>query len=269
MIDSPTSLAIVVIAGFIAGAINGVVGSGTLVTFSALLAVGVPPVAANGTNTTGLFPGSFASSYAYRSELRSRLHSLRWPIVATAIGACFGALLVVSLPEEVFATIVPWLIASATVMVAIGPLRTRITSRLAARRRATADDSGGVITPRRSESIHRRALWPWTGVVGIYGGYFGAAQGVVLMAILTWIYDARVQYSNAAKNLFASIANMMAAFVFTAAGYVVWPAALLLMASSTLGGYLGARWARRLPEVVLRGMVIAVGVIATTVLVVR
>jgi len=88
------------------------------------------------------------------------------------------------------------------------------------------------------------------------------------MAVLTWIYDARVQYSNAAKNLFASIANMMAAFVFIIAGYVVWPAALVLMASSTLGGYLGARWARRLPEVVLRGMVIAVGVIATTVLVV-
>jgi uncharacterized membrane protein YfcA len=119
-----------------------------------------------------------------------------------------------------------------------------------------------------SGHVNQRALWPWTGAVGIYGGYFGAAQGVVLMAVLTWIYDARVQYSNAAKNLFASIANMMAAFVFIFAGYVVWPAALSLMASSTLGGYLGARWARRLPEVVLRGMVIAVGVIATTVLVV-
>jgi uncharacterized membrane protein YfcA len=268
VIDSPTSFAIVVIAGFIAGAINGVVGSGTLFTFSALLAVGVPPVAANGTNTTGLFPGSFASSYAYRSELRSRLKSLRWPIVATAIGACVGALLVVSLPEEVFATVVPWLIASATVMVAIGPLRTRITSRLAARRRETADESANATAPLGIQPARQRALWPWTGAVGIYGGYFGAAQGVVLMAVLTWIYDTRVQYSNAAKNLFASIANMMAAFVFILAGYVVWPAALLLMVSSMLGGYLGARWARRLPEVVLRGMVIAVGVIATTVLVV-
>lgn len=266
MIDSPTSLAIIVVAGFIAGAINGVVGSGTLFTFSALLAVGLPPVAANGTNTTGLVAGGFASSYAYRAELRNRLKSLRWAIVGTAIGACLGALLVVSLPEGVFATVVPWLIALATVMVALAPLRTRVTARLTPRHgRAVGVNAAAV---PESGHVNQRALWPWTGAVGIYGGYFGAAQGVVLMAVLTWIYDARVQYSNAAKNLFASIANMMAAFVFIFAGYVVWPAALSLMASSTLGGYLGARWARRLPEVVLRGMVIAVGVIATTVLVV-
>ncbi len=105
--------------------------------------------------------------------------------------------------------------------------------------------------------------------MGIYGGYFGAAQGVVLMAVLTWIYDKSVQHSNAAKNLLASMANMVAAFVFVATGNVVWPAALLLMVSSTAGGYLGGRWARRLPEVVLRGMVVAVGIIATTFLIVR
>ena len=103
----------------------------------------------------------------------------------------------------------------------------------------------------------------------MYGGYFGAAQGIVLMAILTWIYDARVQYSNAAKNLLTSVANVVAAVVFAFSGYVVWPAALVLMVSSTAGGYLGGRWARRMPEVVLRGMVVAVGIVATTVLVIR
>jgi uncharacterized membrane protein YfcA len=257
VIDSATAVAVIVAAGFVAGAINGVVGSGTLFTFSALIAIGVPPVAANGTNTTGLFPGSFASSYAYRNELRSRLTRLKGPLIATSIGASLGALLVVGLPVEVFSAVVPWLIASATVMIAIQPLR----KRMQARRHSAEMDTGHPAPTRR--------LWPWTGAVGIYGGYFGAAQGVVLMAVLTWIYDTRVQYSNAAKNLLASMANMVAAVVFIATGNVVWPAAVVLMVSSIAGGYLGARWARRLPEVVLRGMVVAVGVLATTVLVLR
>ena len=254
--DTWIAVLALVAAGVLAGAINGVVGSGTLITFSTLLAVGVPPVAANGTNTTGLFPGSFASAYAYRRELRDRLRALRFPIIATTIGAAIGALLVVVLPEEVFASVVPWLIATATVMVAVQPVR----ARLQARRRA-ASEPVQLTQPRR--------LWPWTGAVGVYGGYFGAAQGIVLMAILTWIYDARVQYSNAAKNLLASVANVVAAVVFAFSGYVVWPAALVLMLSSTAGGYLGGRWARRMPEVVLRGMVVAVGIVATTVLVIR
>lgn len=256
--DTWTAVLLLVAAGGIAGAINGVVGSGTLITFSTLLAVGVPPVAANGTNTTGLFPGSFASTYAYRRELRDRLTALRFPVVATTIGAALGALLVVALPEEVFASIVPWLIATATVMVALQPLRARL--------RATRQAASPPASPAAPVAQPRR-LWPWTGAVGVYGGYFGAAQGIVLMAILTWIYDARVQYSNAAKNLLASVANVVAAVVFAFSGYVVWPAALVLMVSSTAGGYLGGRWARRLPEVVLRGMVVAVGIVATTVLI--
>ena len=162
----------------------------------------------------------------------------------------------VALPEEVFASVVPWLIATATVMVAVQPLRARLRAR-----------RGAVSEP--VQTTQPRRLWPWTGAVGVYGGYFGAAQGIVLMAILTWIYDARVQYSNAAKNLLASVANVVAAVVFAFSGYVVWPAALVLMVSSTAGGYLGGRWARRMPEVVLRGMVVAVGIVATTVLVIR
>ncbi len=152
--------------------------------------------------------------------------------------------------------LVPWLIATATVMVAVQPLRARLRAR-----------RGAVSEP--VQTTQPRRLWPWTGAVGVYGGYFGAAQGIVLMAILTWIYDARVQYSNAAKNLLASVANVVAAVVFAFSGYVVWPAALVLMVSSTAGGYLGGRWARRMPEVVLRGMVVAVGIVATTVLVIR
>lgn len=262
MIDSWSIVAIIAAAGFVAGIINAIVGSGTLVTFSALLAVGIPPVAANGTNTTGLFPGAFTAAYVYRSELRSRLRELRRPIFATVIGAGTGALLVVQLPEDVFASVVPWLIALATLLVAVQPLRGKVRRRglRAAARRGT---SSGPPQPRR------RSLWPWTGAVGIYGGYFGAAQGVVLMAVLTWLYDERPQYSNAAKNLLAATANSVAAVIFISVGAISWPAAGILAISSTVGGYWGGRWARRLPESVLRGMVVAVGIVATTTLVIK
>lgn len=253
MIDSWTVAAIIAAAGFAAGVINAVVGSGTLVTFSALLAVGIPPVTANGTNTTGLFPGAFTAAYVYRNELLSRLRQLRIPLLATTMGAGLGAALVVSLPDEVFTNIVPWLIALATVMVAVQPIRSKLASR----------------KQRSLEGTRSRALWPWTGAVGIYGGYFGAAQGVVLMAVLTWLYDERPQYSNAAKNLLAATANSVAAVIFISVGAISWPAAGILAISSTLGGYWGGRWARRLPETVLRGMVIAVGIIATTTLVIN
>lgn len=255
MIESPTAIAVIVVAGFVAGAINGVVGSGTLITFGSLVAIGVPPVLANGTNTTGLSFGGFSSAYAYRTELRDRWRDLRKPILATGVGAGCGALLVVRLPEEVFSAVVPWLIASATALVAVQPLRSRIRSRAPKQVRTTQTN-----TP-----VSRR-LWPWTAAVGVYGGYFGAAQGIVLMAVLTWLYDTRVQFSNAAKNLLASVANIVAAGVFVISGFVLWPAALLLAIGAIAGGYLGARWARRLPEVVLRGMVVAVGILATVVL---
>lgn len=249
MIDDVGTAAIIAVAGFLAGAINAVVGSGTLITYSALLTVGVAPIPANGTNTTGLFPGAFASAYAYRAELRDRLGELSRPLIATIVGAAAGAVLVVSLPEEVFSTIVPWLIAGATMLVAIQPLRDKWQ-----RRRRSSTTAGGT---------KQRRLWPWTGAVGVYGGYFGAAQGVVFMAVLTWLYDSSPQNSNAAKNLLAASANTVAAIVFISVGAIVWSAALLLAVSSIIGGYLGGRWARRLPPVVLRGMVVAVGILAT------
>lgn len=243
----PGTLALLAAAGFAGGFINAAVGSGTLIVYPALLAAGLAPVAANGTNTAGLSPGSFSSAWAYRAELRDRMARLRRPIVATVLGAALGAGLVVALPSQVFTAVVPWLVGLATVLVALQPVLTRVVS-------------------EHSEHGPRR-VWPWTGLVGVYGGYFGAAQGVMLMAALGLVYDADTQRANAAKNILAAFANVTAAVVFAVSGAVVWLAALAVAVGSIPGGYVGGRVARRLPRSVLRGLVVVIGVGATLYLV--
>lgn len=241
------SFLLVALAGLAAGAINAAVGSGTLLTYPTLLAVGIPPVAANGTNTAGLSPGSLSSAWAYRAEVRDRLAILRRPLVAMVVGGVVGATLVVTMPAKVFTTIVPWLVAAATVLVALQPVIAR------------------AVSGHPHERHHR--LWAWTGAVGIYSGYFGAAQGVMLMAVLGIAYDADPQRANGAKNLLAGAANLAAAVVFVISGAVVWWAVLALMVGSVPGGYVGGRLARRLPRPVLRALVVCIGVGATVYLV--
>ncbi|MCX6432989.1 MAG: sulfite exporter TauE/SafE family protein [Actinobacteria bacterium] len=239
----PITLIWLACAGFAAGAINAAVGSGTLITYPALIAVGIPPIAANGTNSAGLSPGSFASAWAYRTELRDRMVRLRWPLVASVVGAAIGAMLVVSLPSRVFVAIVPWLVGAATVLIAVQPILVR------------------EIGEHRSRGTH--SVWPWTGLIGVYGGYFGAAQGVMLMAALGLVYDSDTQRSNGAKNILASVANITAAVVFALHGEVVWLAAVAVAFGSIPGGYVGGRVARRLPGQVLRGLVVLIGIGAT------
>jgi len=241
------TFALLAAAGFGGGFINAAVGSGTLLVYPALLAAGLPPVSANGTNTAGLAPGSFSSAWAYRAELRDRMTLLRRPLVATVIGAALGASLVVALPSQVFVAVVPWLVGLATLLVAVQPLLAR-----------SLPSHGG-------ES--RRRAWPWTGLIGVYGGYFGAAQGVMLMAALGLVYDADTQRSNGAKNILAASANVTAAVVFAVSGAVVWLAALAVAVGSVPGGYVGGRVARRLPGAVLRGLVVVIGIGATLYLV--
>ena len=163
------------------------------------------------------------------------------------VGGAIGATLVVSLPERVFVTIVPWLVGAATVLIAVQPILVR------------------KIDEHRKRGAH--SVWPWTGLIGIYGGYFGAAQGIMLMAALGLVYDADTQRSNGAKNILASAANITAAVVFAIHGDVVWLAALAIACGSIPGGYVGGRVARRLPGQVLRGLVVLIGVGATAYLV--
>ncbi len=237
---------LIALAGFGGGAINAAVGSGTLLVYPALTGMGIPPVTANGSNGLGLVAGSITSAWTYRSLWRDRITVLRWPIIAGCVGAFLGAVLVIGLDERVFVAVIPWLVLAATLLVAISPL---ITRWLRGRRSTT--------------SGLPKLLWPYGGAVGIYSGYFGAGQGIVLLALFGIRYDTDIQRANAAKNAFAAAANLVAALVFLATGHVDIAVAGCIALGAIPGGYVGGHWAKRLPDAFLRGLVVVVGIVAT------
>jgi uncharacterized membrane protein YfcA len=239
----------ILLAGVWAGAINTVVGSGTLITFPVLLAFGVPPVTANVSNTIGLVPGSLSGAWGYRAELvgqRGRL--IRYGSAAVA-GGVIGAVLLLVLPSSAFRAIVPVLIALGVVLVIVGP---QISRRVAAR------------AVRRGTPIQDGPGWMWPAVwgTGIYGGYFGAAQGVLLLAILGIGIDDTLQRHNAVKNLLAAMINGVAAVIFACVADVDWKIAGLIAAGAIVGGQLGAKIGKKLPPNVLRAVIVLVGVVA-------
>jgi uncharacterized protein len=237
---------LVFVAGIAAGTINTVVGSGTLITFPVLLGVGLPPVTANVSNTVGLFPGSFVGAWGYRRELAGqRGRAIRLGL-ASVIGGAIGAVLLLELPASAFHDIVPVLIVLALVLVVFGK---QLTGWLAARGRP----AGERVTP---------LLWTLTMATGVYGGYFGAAQGVLLMGIMGLLLAETLQRQNALKNVLAGLVNLVAAVVFVATAHIDWAAAGLIAAGSVLGGLLGARIGRRLPPAALRAVIVVVGLAA-------
>lgn len=233
-------------AGVGAGTINAVVGSGTLLTFPVLLAVGVPPVTANVSNTLGLVPGSVSAVVAYRRELAG-LRPLLLRLGAAALaGGIVGAVLLLVLPQKVFSAIVPVFIALALVLVVLQP-------RVA--RRVAAANGGG----RASEGP---VLGAGVFATGIYGGYFGAAQGVLLLGLLGVFLRQDLQRINAVKNVLALLVNAVAAVVFLFVAHFDWWAVLLIASGSVIGGQAGARLGRRLSPAVLRGVIVVVGLAA-------
>ena len=245
----------ILLAGLAAGTINTVVGSGTLITFPTLLAFGVPPVTANVSNNVGLVPGTLSGAIGYRRELRGQRSRLVRLASASVIGGTVGAVLLLRLPSAAFDAIVPVLIALGVLLVVLGP---KISRRVAAR----AEARGGL--PEHG------AAWVWPAVAGagVYGGYFGAAQGVLLMAILGIGVEDDLQRHNATKNVLSLIVNGVAAVVFIAVADVDWAIAGLIAAGSVVGGQVGARVGRRLPPAVLRGVIVVVGLTALVFLVV-
>ena len=256
-------------AGLAAGMINVIVGSGTLLTFPTLLAFGYPPVVANVTNTVGLVPGSAAGIHGYRGEIaefRATGPRLGRLVVASLLGATAGALLLLVLPAKAFKAIVPALILMALVLIVVQP---RLAKKLAARRAAN-----GTVPKEHGGWIAVLAVFG----SGMYGGYFGAAQGVLLMAILGLTYSDRLQVLNGVKNVLAFAVNAIAAVVFITVGAmggggadhpsVRWWAALAIAAGAVAGGQFGARVGRRLPPNVLRGLIIVVGLVAVVSMVV-
>ncbi|SEU39995.1 sulfite exporter TauE/SafE family protein [Nonomuraea wenchangensis] len=244
-------LVAVVVAGVVAGAINAVVGSGSLITFPTLVAMGVDPVTANVSNTIGLVPGSFTGAYGYRAELSGQRDRLLRLGLASALGALIGGLLLLVLDPGVFRIVVVVLIALACVLVVIQP---RLNALLADRREHAHPDGGPV-------------LWLTVLAAGVYGGYFGAAQGVLLIGLLGSFLDDGLQRVNAAKNVLALIVNGVAAVLFVVVAKVDWQAVLGVALGAIVGGFVGARVGRRIPAPVLRGVIVAVGVAAIIVLV--
>lgn len=244
---------LLLLAGTTAGTINTVVGSGSLVTFPALLTIGLPPVLANVTNNIGVLPGNISGALGYRRELRGSF-GVAWRLaLASSVGGVLGAVLLLVLPEQLFTWVVPVLIVLACVLIVAGP---RIKKRLAARQMA-------VIAPRSAS----RKLAVGIGMTGVYGGYFGAAQGVILLSVLSIALPGGLQRANALKNVLAASANGAAAVVFILMSDIDWVAAALVAAGAVVGGQIGARAGRRIPDVAYRAIVVAVGIVAILVLI--
>ena len=241
--------AAILLAGLAAGLINTVVGSGTLITFPTLVALGVPPVTANLSNTVGRVPGSHSGAGGYRRELRGQRGRAVRLGLASLVGGLAGALLLLVLPEEAFAAIVPALILLGLVLVVFQP---RISAWVARRH----DAAGGL--PENGAWWVRPAVL----LAGVYGGYFGAAQGVLLMAILGIGVDEPLQRLNAVKNVLAAVVNGVAGTLFIVVADVDWRIVGLIGVGSVIGGQLGATVGRRLPATVLRVVIVVVGVAA-------
>ena len=233
-------------AAIAAGAINAVVGSGSLITFPTLLAFGFPPVIANVSNNIGLVPGNVSGAFGYREELagqRGRLIRLGF---ASCAGSLAGAAALLALPPGVFEVIVPALIILACVLVVLQP---RLSAWVAARGRERAEHGGPV-------------LIAGVFLAGVYGGYFGAAQGVLVIGLLGVFLTESLQRINAGKNVLVTIVNATAAIVFVIFAHVAWLAVALIAVGSTAGGLIGAKVGRRLPPLALRIIIVVIGVIA-------
>jgi uncharacterized protein len=229
-----------------AGGINAVVGSGSLITFPTLLAFGVPPITANVSNNVGLVPGAASGAYGYRKELAGQWGRLLRLGTASAAGSAAGAILLLKLPAATFKVIVPVLILIACVLVILQP---RLNGWLASRRREGSQHGGPV-------------LWAGVCASGVYGGYFGAAQGVLMIGLLGIFLDEPLQRINGLKNLLTFVVNGVAAIVFIALTHVNWILAALIAAGSTIGGLVGARYGRRLPPMALRILVVIIGLVS-------
>jgi uncharacterized protein len=239
----------VLAAGFTAGGINAVVGSGSLVTFPVLLAVGYAPVTANVSNSIGLVFGNVSAVWGYRRELEGQRERITFGGTGTALGAITGGVLLLTLPEGVFEAVVPVLILLACALMVLRP-------------------KPGL--SHGSLSHHRKfALLAVGFAVGVYGGYFGAAQGVILLAALRFLIPDKLQRLNGLKNVMVGIANGVAALLFMIVAHVAWDAAALVAVGSIAGAQLGARYGRRIPEETLRWTVVTVGVAVAIVLFVK
>jgi len=240
MADSSATWALTAAAALGAGVLNAIAGGGSFLTFPALVFAGVPPLAANATSAMAVSPGYLGSTLGFETQLRALPGTLlRREMLIAAVGGLIGAALLLVTPARVFSGIVPWLLLLATALFALGP-----------RLSALGQGHG-----------HPRIRQPGLLLVAVYGGYFNGGLGILLMALYTLAGEAQLSTVNALKNLNSLVLSLLSVIAFAAAGAIVWPQALWMMAWATLGGWLGARLAQRLPVPWIRRLVIAAGLI--------
>ncbi|MFW5470776.1 sulfite exporter TauE/SafE family protein [Knoellia sp. CPCC 206435] len=248
----PSQVGLVLAAGLVAGILTSTVGVASLVSFPVLLAVGLPPVVANTSNTIGMAPAGVSGSFGYRRELREHPGATRVVLVTSALGAVVGSALLLGLPSRVFEVVVPWLILGTCLLVGAQP-------RLKAWARSRRSAQPGHDHPASRMTVSTRLFATLTGV---YGGYFGAGSGVMMLAVLGLGTSLEFRILNALKTYAVMVANLVAAAVFVVIAPVDWPAVLALAAGSVVGGYVGSHLGRLLPEPVLRALVVVAGIAA-------
>ncbi len=236
--------ALLAAAAFVAGAMNSVAGGGTLLTFPALLGVGVPATIANATSTIALLPGSLAGAWGYRKELRAVRKFAILLLPVSLVGGVVGALLLVWYPDA-FKSLVPWLILAAAVLFLIQPVVSRMLKKQDATQPVASTVTVGVMA--------------FQFLVAVYGGYFGAGIGILMLTALGFMHVGDIHHMNAVKTLLASAINLVSVVIFVAENLVWWHYAAAMVVAAILGGYLGARVARRLPAKYVRWTVIAIG----------
>lgn len=256
----PIDAVLVLLAGLLAGTVNTVVGAGSLITFPLLVALGFPPLTANVSNTVGLVPAAVTGAWGYRAELAGVWRTIGRMVVMSAVGGVAGGLLLVLAPAESFVAVVPWLLILAAALAAAQP---RVAAYV---RRRAAEKAGGEVEPGHSTLPLTAGLALGVAATGVYGGYFGAAQGVILLALLGIAWTTDLHRANGAKNVLAGVANLVSATVFVVGGFVDWRLAGLIAVGSAVGGVIGARVGRRIPAPLLRGLIVTVAVFAAVVL---
>jgi uncharacterized protein len=237
------SIVTLFVAGFCSGAINAVAGGGTFITFAALSLFGVTPVMANATSSIAQFPGYVTSTFAYRDEIAHTLRTAVGLAILSAVGALAGALILLALDNAQFRALVPWLLLGATALFAAGPW----------------------LKPKRTDGVHVAVLGPVTGrivqfVTALYGGFFGAGMGVMMLGTLGLTQPGDYHRLNALKNLLSIVIAAVAIVVFVSGGLIAWPQAAVMIPAVALGGYSGVYAAKRVPQPALRAFVIFVGV---------
>ena len=247
-------MALIGAGGFAAGAVNAMAGGGTFFSFPAMLAVGLPPVVANASNSVALWPGSLSGAWAYRQELARYKRYLLPMGIASFIGGAMGGLLLLAAGDARFAALIPWLLAFATLLFAFSPQLSVALKRIRPAKEQPTNEEHGAGSP---------VGWVVQLLVSVYGGFFGAGMGILMMASLAIGGHEDVQHINALKNLLSAVIYSVTVMTFIVAGAVSWPHTLVMVITATLGGYWGANMARKIKGPWLRRMVIAVGTALT------